>query len=1011
MARLWRFSGWMTVVVSLWTCPAFSQYLNYNHPELDWHTLDTEHFQVHYHDGAERTARVVANVAEDIYLPVTSLYEWEPDGKIHFIIRDHDDNSNGAAFYYDNKVEIWAPQMTFILRGTHNWLRNVVTHEFSHMISLGASRKLPRRIPAFYFQWINYEDEKRSDVLYGYPDRLVSYPLPMTVVPMWLAEGMAQYQTPGLDYDRWDSHRDMLIRTAVLAGKMHSYDAMGVFGKNSLGNERTYNAGYAFVRYIAQHWGPESLMQLAELMSQPTRFSVDGALKKITGYKGQELYEKWKDQLQAYYNERIVTVSQNRSAEEIFVQQGIGNTFPVWSPDGKYIAFCGSKTADYLSQSSLKFYNVETGKIKTIASGVQDYVSWSADGQKLYFSKQRKYKHLSYYNDIHIYDLNTKKTKRLTKGLRAVSPNVSPDGEKIVAITQMDGTDNLLLLQSDGTNPKKLTDYENGEAVFSPSWSPDGRLVVFSKARHHGRDIFLFHVESGEITPLIENLDDARDPVFTPDGKQVCFAWDKTGIFDIFTINIDGSGLQQWTNVTGGAFMPSVNHNGEIVFSSFLYDGYKIAVLKNPEPVEPSNARYAELNIAHDLPEFKNNQVVEELNPIRNYDDTQRPDVASTPYGMTYGQLSFLPRVMVDSSRIKLGTYFYASDILDRYSVLGGVAMNARKEMDIFAIFEYRRLSPTLFVELYGLTRKINRKIEVIEGYHEKADVDIHFNILEADAGAEFYPEKGQKIRFSYSHQRYTSQIMDFQFRNQIWASPANTYFIGNHFKIDMSGDNITPAVFSQINPSSGFKWQFLYTLEYNQFFKDFATNNDYGTLQEVYTPYNYNRFQIFASLYLPVFKKANHSLTIAGQTGYMDLATDSFFHFFAGGMPGLYGYPYYSIGGRQYTVSRLTYRLPIFRGLQRRVFNVTTDKLYFAFTLGRGNALVEQKRFAPLDLVKNMKSDIGFNLRFSAFSFYGFPTALSLTAAYGINKFKNEESTYGGEWRYYLTLLFDFIE
>ena len=200
------FAAFLLLLIAL-AGPIPAQENESNHPELEWFTIKTDHFQVHFHDGSERTGRVVAKIAEDIYEPITTLYGYRPDGIIHFIIKDHDDNSNGAAFYYDNKVEIWAPKMTFILRGTHNWLRNVVTHEFSHMISLGASRKITRKVPAFYFQYFGYEPEKRADVLYGYPNRIASYPIPMTVVPMWLAEGMAQFQTPGLDYDQWDSHQ------------------------------------------------------------------------------------------------------------------------------------------------------------------------------------------------------------------------------------------------------------------------------------------------------------------------------------------------------------------------------------------------------------------------------------------------------------------------------------------------------------------------------------------------------------------------------------------------------------------------------------------------------------------------------------------------------------------------------------------------------------------------------------------------------------------------------------
>ncbi len=53
----------------------------YNHPELNWHTFETEHFIFHYHDETERSAREAATVAETIYEPITSLYQFEPDSK------------------------------------------------------------------------------------------------------------------------------------------------------------------------------------------------------------------------------------------------------------------------------------------------------------------------------------------------------------------------------------------------------------------------------------------------------------------------------------------------------------------------------------------------------------------------------------------------------------------------------------------------------------------------------------------------------------------------------------------------------------------------------------------------------------------------------------------------------------------------------------------------------------------------------------------------------------------
>ena len=163
------------------------------HPELEWKTIETAHFFVHYHEGAERTGRTIAKIAEEVYGPITSFYGHEPDQKVNFVVTDHDDISNGGAYFYENKIEIFAPSLDYVLRGTHNWLRDVVSHEFTHIVQIQTAMKFGRKLPAFYFQWLGYESERRPDVLYGYPDVIVSYPWSGFAVPVWFAEGVAQY--------------------------------------------------------------------------------------------------------------------------------------------------------------------------------------------------------------------------------------------------------------------------------------------------------------------------------------------------------------------------------------------------------------------------------------------------------------------------------------------------------------------------------------------------------------------------------------------------------------------------------------------------------------------------------------------------------------------------------------------------------------------------------------------------------------------------------------------------
>jgi hypothetical protein len=247
--------------------------------DLQWSTLTTKHFLIHYHGGNERVARETAAIAESVHGPITALYGHVPDERVNIVLRDHDDYSNGAAYFYDNKIEIWVPALDFELRGTHPWLRNVVTHEYTHIIQMQTAMKWTRRVPAFYLQWLGYEEERRPDVLYGFPNVLMSYPVSGFVVPSWFAEGTAQYNHPAFGYDFWDAHRDMILRMHILEGKPLSWEEMAVFGKTSLGNESSYNAGFSIIEYIARTYGDSTVVKVSRALAAPARVTIDGAVE------------------------------------------------------------------------------------------------------------------------------------------------------------------------------------------------------------------------------------------------------------------------------------------------------------------------------------------------------------------------------------------------------------------------------------------------------------------------------------------------------------------------------------------------------------------------------------------------------------------------------------------------------------------------------------------------------------------------------------------------------------
>jgi hypothetical protein len=969
----------------------------YNHPELDWRSMETEHFFVHYHQDEERTARSAAEVAEGVYDTVIALYGYRPDGKIHLIIKDYEDDSNGGAFYYDNKIEIWASAMDFALRGTHAWLTNVVTHELSHMISLGAGRKGPRQIPAIYFQWLGYEKEKRPDVIHGYPNRIVSYPFAGTVMPMWFAEGMAQFQRAGFDFDTWDSHRDMLLRTAVLEGRLLSLNSMSVFGKNSIGNERVYNQGYGLTLYIAHRFGEETLGELARAMKPPLRTSFGGAVEKVLKRSETELFREWADWLAGGYGAETELIREQGIAGKWIEAEGNANFTPAWSPDGQKLAYVSNRGRDYLSQTSLWIYDSASGRHERVITDVAPGITWSPDGKRIAYARRAKTSEGSRYFDCYRYTLSTRKEKRITRRSRFRSPDWSSDGKSLIGVVERDGTSNLVLIGADGKRSRTVTSFSNGEQIFDPRWLGDTGRIVFSIASgREGRDIAAVDTGRADLTFLVRTRFDERDPFPLPDGKGLYYASDSTGIFNIYRLDFQSGKTVQLTCVTGGAFSPAVRADGRLAYSGFAAEGFRIAEIDSVADVPPECAAYTSpyVSVSTELSSRKN---------AVSKDDPAVSAFSSKPYKPVFSKLAFLPRLMVDfPNKPKFGTYFYGSDFLDKYSVFGGAAANGLFDTDAFLTFEFKTLMPTLFVEGYHMSR-----------HTSKEDVDYRNTFLEADVGADWplgnqtdsysAASSGTGLRTAFQTSRYDA-AMEFMTPKAKVKIPY-TYHKGNVLQFKWM-HRAVPRSVTDIAPVRGRQITFEVDAASQRFMTGFAVHSNYGTLVEVYRKYDYFQFFLDWTEYVPSFFKY-HSFALRLQAGAIDRPVDSFYNFFGGGLEGMRGYSYYGIEGRKLLRLGLAYRLPIVRNIGRRLLWITFADLFGILYGDAGNAW-NKNAFEP----SAFKRDIGGQLRLGLYSFYSIPTALFIDGAYGLDRFRmSTGQTQGREWRFYFGILFDFID
>jgi Tol biopolymer transport system component len=896
------------------------------------------------------------------------------------------------------------------------------------MVQLQAGMKFAKRMPAIYLQWLNYEKERRPDVLYGYPNVIVSYPISGVGVPAWMAEGVAQYQRQQMEYDYWDSQRDMILRCNVMDDKMLTWNEMGQFSSiTSLKAESIYNSGFALIRYISAKYGENKLKEITDNLGELTNFSVDKAISKSLNIDGKELYNEWKNYLTNDYKDKLKSVKSTETPEEFIEKAGFANYFPQFSPNGKKIAYLSNQEFDY-GRTALFIYDIESKKLELIAAPVSTNFSWSPDGEKIAFAERTfppTIDEISIY-DIYEYTLKDKSTKRLTQDLRAYSPSYSRDGVRICFVVNKGGSLNLYISDKNGKNKQPLTSFNKGEQIFNPKFSPDGSKIFFDFAFKDSRDIACIDVATKNFEYILNNENiDERNPLISEDGKKLYFASDRTGIFNIYSYDFEAKETKQITNVTGGAFMPSIN-NGNITYSSYKSTGYKIALYKNFS--EKSISDFGE----YKRPERLITQTVSndsyDWKKLRKFDDTKWDELKSKPYKSLFTQLSIFPVIRYDDysksnkviDAIKPGIYIYSDELMGRFSIFGGASINHRLERDIFFQFTYnngvpfnekffsRKLgfAPKFDLALYNVYRKSEG--QVIAGV-DSINVGVNYDLLAIDFGMAFkIINTNHELKLTYNFSKYSANIDGFLIPSSgigIRGSTEN-YFKANALTLDYFYESYLPNRHMDINPI-GRKVKIEYQYEASKINPEYEVDEN-NNLISVYKRNKLHKLDVNWLEAIGLFgNKHSLSLKLRAATIFGPEVED-FYSFYATGLPGMKGYPFYALGGGRLFTANFSYRIPLITKIDTRISPFYLDKLYFSVYGDWGNAWDEK------DVkINQFKKDIGAELRLQMFSSYVFPTSLFVNASYGFDSFtrnfQGKDVTYGKEVRYYFGMLFGF--
>ena len=126
-------------------------------------------------------------------------------------------------------------------------------------------------------------------------------------------------------------------------------------------------------------------------------------------------------------------------------------------------------------------------------------------------------------------------------------PSWSPDGRQIVFTRDDNHAIHLWVVDADGANPRQLT--RAGEINVNPAWSPDGENIVYaSMADGKSLNLWLISPAGGAPEPLLEDEHQNLEPSWAPNGREIVFLSSRDtfyGTGDIWTINVADKTLKR----------------------------------------------------------------------------------------------------------------------------------------------------------------------------------------------------------------------------------------------------------------------------------------------------------------------------------------------------------------------------------------------------------------------------------------------------------------------------------
>jgi Tol biopolymer transport system component len=336
------------------------------------------------------------------------------------------------------------------------------------------------------------------------------------------------------------------------------------------------------------HAPPSTIGRIAFSLGQAGVYVMDANGRRMTKVADRPASYDWSPEHStlAFYKQlsccrpQIFVVNADGSGLRALTR-AVTSVDPVWSPDGKSIAFERQRpVSDVDVVSEIVVMDADGGRPRVLARGGDP--SWSPDGRKLTFEL-----------NANCYVINADGRGKLRLVSRTARSSCvttwAPDSSRIAY--RLDCA--AFVINADGSGRRRLTDPPEGLCDRALTWSPDGTKIAFEREHRRDtadiRDIHVVTLDAGEVKKLTDfcgllRCDSEFDLAWSPDSAKIAFVrvkedQDETIESDVYVVNADGSERRRLPSAADENLEPTWSPDGRSIAFTCALPRLEICVI------------------------------------------------------------------------------------------------------------------------------------------------------------------------------------------------------------------------------------------------------------------------------------------------------------------------------------------------------------------------------------------------------------------------------------------------